>query len=55
MKGWKTIAGFVLYAAAGGLAYLQLYDIADALQQFAEALIGIGVVHKAVKGQLTKN
>lgn len=50
--GWKTITGFVCYAVAGGLGYLGLYDLADAIQQFAEALIGVGVVHKALKGQL---
>lgn len=50
--GWKTIFGFACYAAAGGLSYLGLYDLADAVQQFAEALIGVGVIHKAMKGQL---
>lgn len=50
--GWKTVAGCALYAAAGVLQFLQLYDVADLVRQLAEALIGIGVVHKAMKGQL---
>lgn len=52
-RGWKTISGFCLYALAGGLGYLGLYELADSVQQLAEALIGIGVVHKAMKGELT--
>ncbi len=52
MKGWKTMLGFGLYAVAGGLSFLQMYEVADAVQQFAKALIGVGVVHKAMKGEL---
>jgi hypothetical protein len=53
--GWKTIVGFILYAVAGGLGYLQMYELSEAVRQLAEALIGVGVVHKLMKGQLGSN
>jgi len=50
-NGYKTVLGCVLYATSGVFTYLGMFELAEAIKEVATALIGLGVVHKAMKGQ----